>query len=339
MADQLHIDHGHALYRDFKHRRLVADLCLVWRPGAGGHFINAALGACTHKLSDVNEYLSHDPMFADFEPSYLPIDEHTLAWRLDHDQCYNAVQNDRTFASSDTCITPVLASHLPPMMLCKVYSCDIDEMIFIEVSYDDLWIPRLLWFKKVMLNCNYQQKPHLMADFAAEVDRFPVPWPAHTALVNLLRANGLTLPISNTILIWKYLTYCFKQQLDHMDMDRFMSFARACLLTKLQVGTYWEHRLLTSEYYQDAKTFCTAQSRKHCIVDYRQLFFAHDVPSDSALSVLDRSTIREYSRGNLEILLDIQQLMGQDDPVLQDISHKIDELAAVIGSEDIKRGS
>ena len=330
--DRCEIDPDHRLFQDFKHRRLHITTCLVWRPGAGGHFVHAALGSQTSKITAVNEYLTGDPVFANFEPHYVPVDAENLAWRFDPDQAYDAVLHDPLSATSDICTVPILASHLPPAVLLRIYSCTVDEMIVIDIAAEDLWIPRLLWFHKVLLNHDYGRKPHLLADLVTEVECAPVQWQWQEALCNRLARHGISLPLDNTILVWKYLAHCFNRGLDHMDPDRFVEFSHHTISQKLKIGTYWEQRLLASTYYDQSVSHCKAGVARYTRLDFAQLFFDGRLPKDSAITGIDKRLLRSYSGDNARLLGDIKQIMIPNDPMTSWLDTSISKLHSRLGA-------
>jgi hypothetical protein len=287
----------HKIFTGFKDRKLELDLLICYPHGTGGNFIWDVLS---------NGYSASALEERNFNGFWMKLDHIPLArvetdLETHFDTLAGIAQTMRLPKKTD-----IARCHFPPVLTDLALDLRIDEIVFIEVRYEDKWFPTALSLIRNHLLTPWEGNPHLIelvlnhCIISGISQKIMVT--DYLVMIDRLEQHVVGLPWRNSLLSWDYFIHC-KQNGYVYGLDSLQRFLTTWIFRPDAYAYY------STDAYRDTRDLFTNKVKKHTVVDYSNLFFDGIFPSDGRLSDLDRHALKEYARSNLGCFESISHLI------------------------------
>jgi hypothetical protein len=289
----------HALWTDFKHVKLELDAVLCYQPGASGHWLGGMMvGGWDDVNHKINEYAS--------SLGWLELDNHSV--HPDHfgdvRDCdlLHGIAKTLSTKLADMQSVGVAMGHEPPLVTFNTLDFSTRELIVIGASAQDHWFVEALRLYKQEFNTSYDKRSFLIPSIIQR-NRFG-------SNINVTEyklmcrniAQNTTVSINNTPLSWKYYLDCRADDHDPCDLSVFHQW-----IGQQWFKTHsWQH--WTCDYYQQSRAWCRNRVETYTDINYSDLFFDLQRPSQGRLANIDLFAVADYSQRNLDCVRQLYEL-------------------------------
>lgn len=290
---------SHQIFTAFKNRRLELDLLICYPHGTGGNFIWEVLS---------NGYSESALDERNFNGIWLKLDHIPLS-RVEtdletHFDTLAGIANTMTLPSGRKNIA---RCHFPPVLTDLALDLSINEILFIEVKYEDKWFSTALSLIRTHLLTPWHGNPHLIelllnhCIISGLTQRIMIT--DYMGMLEKLERHVGDLPWHNSLLSWDYFIDC--KQNGHVYGRESLSRFLTTWIFRPDAYAYY-----STDAYRDTRDLFVSKVKQHTVVDYGELFFESKVP-DGKLSLISPEHLKLYSRNNLNTVARIVPLLDE----------------------------
>lgn len=292
----LNLDANHPVFRDFKSFIVRTPCTLIYPSGASGNFLAGLIQ---------NKWWYEDPLTNDWgsPTNFLVLDDWSVCMQdgvmvraLDMDDLYDKAR-DFTANPNVWQANIISTAHESPYLTSHIVDFHTDELIAVNVSEHDAWIPELLRNRKNRFITDFTHKPWSLIDIVNNLgNQAPIDYMEYLSTMEQLRDRARGVYLRGTQFTIRYFCDCKALGQDPSDVDNFDAYVRS--------NIYYSsaYQRFECDYYQQSRAWCANQADIYTAVDYCDFFFRLKLPEQGVLSQLDAAKIADYSLKNLDLL-------------------------------------